>query len=87
MQLLWDERAWDDYLWWQKQDKKTLKRINALVKDIKRNPFEGIGKPEPLKENLKGWWSRRIDDDNRIVYKVDNGFVVIGECRSHYNDK
>ena len=83
MQLLWDERAWDDYLWWQKQDKKTLKRINALVKDIKRNPFEGIGKPEPLKENLKGWWSRRIDNDNRIVYKVDNGFVVIGECRSH----
>ena len=64
MQLLWDERAWDDYLWWQQQDKKTLKRINILIKDIQRNPFEGIGKPEPLKENLRGWWSRRIDDEN-----------------------
>ena len=87
MQLLWDERAWDDYLWWQQQDKKTLKRINTLIKDIQRSPFEGIGKPEPLKENLRGWWSRRIDDENRIVYKVEGGFAVIGECRSHYNDK
>ena len=68
MRLLWEDRAWDDYLYWQTQDKKTLKRINALIKDIKRNPFEGIGKPEPLKGNLSGWWSRRIDDTNRIVY-------------------
>ena len=67
MQLLWDERAWDDYLWWQQQDKKTLKRINTLIKDIQRDPFDGIGKPEPLKENLRGWWSRRIDDENICI--------------------
>lgn len=87
MRLLWDERAWDDYLWWQKQDKKTLKRINALIKDIQRNPFEGIGKPEPLKENRSGWWSRRIDEANRIVYKVELESVIIAECRSHYDEK
>lgn len=68
MRLLWEDRAWDDYLYWQKQDKKTLKRINALINYIKRNPFDGIGKPEPLKENLSGYWSRRIDDKNRVVY-------------------
>ena len=68
MRLLWEDRAWDDYLYWQKQDKKTLKRINILINDIKRNPFDGIGKPEPLKENLSGYWSRRIDDKNRVVY-------------------
>ena len=87
MRLLWDERAWDDYLWWQKQDRKTLKRINALIKDIQRNPFEGIGKPEPLKENRSGWWSRRIDEANRIVYKVELESVIIAECRSHYDEK
>ena len=87
MRLLWDERAWDDYLWWQKQDKKTLKRINALIKDIQRNPFEGIGKPEPLKENRSGWWSRRIDEANSIVYKVELESVIIAECRSHYDEK
>lgn len=68
MRLLWEDRAWSDYLYWQTQDKKTLKRINGLIKDIQRNSFEGIGKPEPLKENLSGLWSRRIDDTNRIVY-------------------
>ena len=68
MRLLWEDRAWDDYLYWQIQDKKTLKRINGLIKDIQRNTFEGIGKPEPLKGNLSGMWSRRIDDANRIVY-------------------
>ena len=67
MGILWDDDAWDDYLYWQTQDKKTLKRINALVKDIERTPYEGIGKPEPLKGNLSGWWSRRIDEKNRIV--------------------
>ena len=67
MKLLWDERAWDDYCYWQMQDKKTLKRVNMILKDIQRNSFEGIGKPEPLKENLTGYWSRRIDDTNRIV--------------------
>ena len=64
MRILWDERAWEEYLSWQTQDKKTLKRINALIKDIQRSPFDGIGKPEPLKENLSGWWSRRIDESN-----------------------
>lgn len=71
MKILWDERAWDDYCYWQMQDKKTLKRINMIVKDIQRNSFEGIGKPEPLKENLAGYWSRRIDDTNRIVYTIE----------------
>ena len=70
MKLLWDERAWDDYCYWQIQDKKTLKRINMILKDIQRNSFEEIGKPEPLKENLTGYWSRRIDDTNRIVYTI-----------------
>ena len=70
MQVLWHESGWDDYIWWQSQDKKTLKRINALIKDMQRTPYEGLGKPEPLKENLAGWWSRRIDETNRIVYRV-----------------
>ncbi len=70
MKILWHERAWDDYCYWQVQDKKTLKRINIILKDIQRNSFEGIGKPEPLKENLTGYWSRRIDDTNRIVYTI-----------------
>lgn len=70
MKLLWEERAWNDYCYWQMQDKRTLKRINMLLKDIQRNSFEGIGKPEPLKENLAGYWSRRIDDTNRIVYTI-----------------
>ena len=67
MRLLWEDRAWSEYLYWQTQDKKTLKRINALIKDIQRSPYEGIGKPEPLRGNLSGWWSRRIDETNRIV--------------------
>ncbi len=71
MKILWDERAWDDYCYWQMQDKKTLKRINMILKDIQRNSFEGIGKLEPLKENLAGYWSRRIDDTNRIVYTIE----------------
>ncbi len=84
MRLLWEDRAWDDYLYWQKQDKKTLKRINALINDIKRNPFDGIGKPEPLKENLSGYWSRRIDDKNRVVYYEQDNIVYILACRGHY---
>lgn len=84
MRLLWEDRAWDDYLYWQKQDKKTLKRINALINDIKRNPFDGIGKPEPLKENLSGYWSRRIDDKNRVVYYEQDNIVYILACRRHY---
>jgi len=82
--LSWTDEAWDSYLYWQTQDKKTLKRINKLINDVKRTPFEGIGKPEPLKENLSGFWSRRIDDTNRLVYAVDGETITIISCRYHY---
>ncbi len=85
MKLYWDERAWDDYLYWQLNDKNILKRINKLVLDIQRNPFGGIGKPEPLSSNLSGWWSRRIDSANRIVYKIEKDVIIIAECKGHYN--
>jgi toxin YoeB len=85
MRLLWEDRAWNDYLYWQTQDKKTLKRINGLIKDIQRDTFEGVGKPEPLKENLAGYWSRRIDDANRIVYREKAGIIYIVSCRGHYD--
>ena len=80
-----DFEAWEDYLYWQGQDKKTLKRINQLVKDISRNPFEGIGKPEPLKGKLTGFWSRRIDEEHRLVYIVEDDIVVLISCRGHYD--
>ena len=83
--LEWDVDAWDDYLYWQTQDKKTLKRINTLIKDILRHPFEGIGKPESLRGNLTGFWSRRIDDTNRIVYAAEDDIIIIFACRNHYN--
>ena len=83
-QLAWTDAAWKDYLYWQTQDKKTLKRINQLITECKRSPFEGIGKPEPLKENLSGLWSRRIDDANRLVYAVDDNYLTIISCRYHY---
>lgn len=86
MRLLWEDRAWEDYLYWQTQDKKTLKRINALIKDVQRSAFDGIGKPEPLRGNLSGMWSRRIDESNRIVYYEDNGIIYIVSCRGHYDD-
>lgn len=86
MRLLWEESAWNDYLYWQMQDKKTLKRINAIIKDIQRSPFDGIGKPEALKGNLSGFWSRRIDETNRIVYKEAEGAIVIAACKGHYED-
>ena len=86
MRLLWEDRAWSDYLYWQTQDKKTLQRINGLIKDIQRNSFEGIGKPEPLKENLSGLWSRRIDDTNRIVYYEKDDIIYIVSCKGHYDD-
>jgi toxin YoeB len=76
--------AWEDYVYWQGQDKKTLKKINELLQDILRNGYTGIGKPEPLKENLAGWWSRRIDDTNRLVYRIEDEQIIISECRSHY---
>ncbi len=85
MKLKWDESAWDDYLYWQTQDGKTLKRINALLLDIMRNSFQGIGKPEPLKYR-KGYWSRRIDETNRLVYRIDGDSVLIAAVRGHYND-
>lgn len=84
MKLVFSEQAWDDYLYWQKTDKKLLERINALVKDISRSPFAGIGKPEPLKNALSGYWSRRINDEHRIVYKIADGSVLIAQLRYHY---
>lgn len=84
MKLVFAENAWQDYLYWQRTDKKTLKRINTLVKEIQREPFEGIGKPEPLKHALSGYWSRRISDEHRMVYKVDKDSVLIAQLRYHY---
>ena len=86
MQKIWFDEAWADYLYWQLQDKKTLKRINALIKDVERTPFTGIGKPEQLKGNLSGFWSRRIDDTNRLVYRLRHEQLEILSCRGHYND-
>ena len=80
----WFDKAWDDYLYWQSQDKKTLKRVNQLIKDAERDPFSGIGKPEPLKGDLSGFWSRRIDDTNRLVYRVNGNLLEILSCRGHY---
>ena len=85
MRLLWEDRAWNDYLYWQTQDKKMLKRVNALIKDICRSTLDGIGKPEPLKNNLSGWWSRRIDETNRIVYYEQGGIIYVVSCRGHYD--
>lgn len=84
MKLIFAERAWEDCLYWQKTDKKILKRINALIKEIQREPFDGIGKPEPLKHALSGYWSRRINDEHRIVYKVDQDSLLIAQLRYHY---
>ena len=83
-QLAWTDEAWSDYVYWQGQDKKTLKRINKLINDTKRTSFEGIGKPEPLKENLSGFWSRRIDETNRLVYAVSDSYLTLISCRYHY---
>lgn len=87
MNKLWQDEAWEDYIYWQNQDRKTLRRINQLLQDVSRNGYEGIGKPEPLKGNHSGWWSRRIDDTNRLVYRINNGQIEIAQCRSHYRDK
>jgi toxin YoeB len=84
MKLLFSENAWEDYLFWQRTDKKTLKRINNLIKDIQRNKYEGIGKPETLKHNLSGYWSRRISNEHRIVYKIENNSILIAQLRYHY---
>lgn len=86
MNKIWNDRAWAEYLYWQTQDKKTLKKINDLVRDIDREPFSGTGKPEPLKGDMQGYWSRRIDGVNRIVYKVENDQLFIIQCKGHYSD-
>ncbi len=82
--LAWTKESWSDYVYWQTQDKKTLKRINKLITNTQRLPYTGIGKPEPLKENLAGFWSRRIDESNRLVYTVDDNQLTIISCRYHY---
>jgi toxin YoeB len=86
-QLTFMPYAWEDYLYWRPQDKKTLRRVNVLIQETQREPFEGIGKPEPLKGNLSGYWSRRIDDANRLVYFANDDELTIIACRLHYGDK
>lgn len=87
MNKIWQDDAWDEYLYWQSQDKKTLKRINLLIKDIERNGYDGLGKSEPLTGNLSGYWSKRIDDKNRLVFRIEDGNLIIIQCGSHYKDK
>ncbi|HEX8510872.1 MAG TPA: Txe/YoeB family addiction module toxin [Propionibacteriaceae bacterium] len=84
MRFIWDEHAWEDYIWWQSQDRKLLKRINLLLRDISRNGNEGIGKPEALKHGFKGYWSRRINDEQRLVYRIEENDIRIAACRYHY---
>lgn len=85
MRKIWYDRAWEDYLYWQSQDKKTLRRINTILRDIERGNFNGVGKPEALKGDLTGFWSRRIDEKNRLVYRVRQGVLEIASCRGHYD--
>ena len=87
MNFYWHDTGWDDYLYWQEQDKKTLKKINDLLKDIDRNGYKCKGKPEPLTGKYAGFWSLRIDKKNRLIFRINNGMVEIAECRSHYGDK
>lgn len=84
MRIIFSEHAWEEYLYWQGADRKVLQRINSLIKDIRRSPFEGIGKPEPLKHALSGYWSRRITDEHRIVYKVEGHTLLVAQLRFHY---
>ncbi|MBR1453749.1 MAG: Txe/YoeB family addiction module toxin [Lachnospiraceae bacterium] len=87
MKIEWYESAWEEYLTWQYEDKKTIKKINSLVKDLQRNGIKGLGKPEPLKNNFDGWFSKRINDKDRLVFKIDNGLLIIASCKGHYDDK
>ncbi|MCL2350952.1 MAG: Txe/YoeB family addiction module toxin [Firmicutes bacterium] len=87
MKKIWYDEAWEDYLYWQAQDKKTLGKINRLLKDVDRNGYDGIGKPEALSGRLAGFWSRRVDDKNRLVYRIKNGMIEIAQCKGHYDDK
>jgi toxin YoeB len=84
--VVFEYSGWDDYSYWKTQDRKTLKKIDTIIKELFKTPFEGIGKPEPLKGNLSGFWSRRIDEKNRIIYRVTNDFVFVVACYGHYND-
>ena len=86
MNKIWSDNAWEDYTFWQTQDRKTLKKINNLLKDIERVPYGGIGKPEPLKHEWQGYWSRRINDSDRLIYRINNGQLEVAACRSHYDD-
>ena len=86
MRKIWKDEAWKDYIYWQTEDRKILKRINQLVKDIERSPYNGIGKPEALKHNFQGWWSRRIDETNRLVYRIVDDSIEIASCRLHYDE-
>ena len=86
MKKIWSDNAWEDYLHWQTQDRKTLKRINDLLRDIEREPFGGIGKPEPLKHEWQGYWSRRINENDRLIYRIANNQLEVAACRSHYDD-
>jgi len=85
MRLIWLPNGWADYLFWQNNDRKILLRVNILIRDAMRSPFEGIGKPEPLRANLKGWWSRRITQEHRLIYRCENDALIILQCRFHYN--
>lgn len=85
MKYVFVDESWEDYLYWQKIDKKKLKRINLLIKDISRQPYDGLGKPEPLKHNYKGFWSRRIDGEHRLIYQVKEDEIRIVKCRFHYD--
>ncbi|MGR3806570.1 Txe/YoeB family addiction module toxin [Pasteurella testudinis] len=85
MKLIFSAHAWEDYLYWQQTDKKILKRINELIKDISRSPFEGKGKPEGLKYHLSGYWSRRITEEHRLVYEISGESILIASCRYHYD--
>ena len=84
MKIIFLSTGWEDYLYWQNTDKSILKKINVLIKEVERMPFEGSGKPEPLRHNLAGWWSRRINLEHRLVYKIENEAIVILQCRYHY---
>jgi len=86
MKKIWFEEAWEDYIYWQTQDKKTLKRVNQLLQDVSRNGNSGIGKPEPLKGEFSGFWSRRIDEANRLVYRIQDGMLEILSCKGHYDE-
>jgi toxin YoeB len=86
MKKIWADEGWAHYIYWQTQDRKTLKKINDLIRDIEREPYRGTGKPEALTGNWSGWWSRRIDDRNRIVYRVENGCLEIAQCKGHYGE-